>query len=201
MGRCLANTYAWIWGRCKLRWFDHRFDFLRGPGFWYWQERGILGRQSIAEGGMVLDLCCGDGLYDSVYFGDRAGTLHAVDREPEAIRTARKFYKKSNVEYFVNDVVRDPFPSTGYDTILCFSALQQIEREALRGLLLKIHQALNAGGVFFGSISVLSSSERFKNEYDVRLPLEHCFPSVKLFASKWPSGRTEWYFECRKKSD
>src|ERR1700757_133891 len=90
LGRGLARAYAWIWGRLELRWFDHRFDFLQGPRSWYWQERGVLGRQSIAEGGMVLDLCCGDGFYDSVYFGDRAGTLHAVDREPEVIQLARK---------------------------------------------------------------------------------------------------------------
>lgn len=74
----------------------------------------------------MLDLCCGDGLYDSVYFGDRAGTLHALDREPEAIRTAKTFCKKSNVEYFVNDVIRDLFLSAGCDTILYFSALQLI---------------------------------------------------------------------------
>ena len=47
VGRALAWTYEKVWSLRKLRYFDHRFDYLRGPHYVNWQERGILGaRQS-----------------------------------------------------------------------------------------------------------------------------------------------------------
>jgi SAM-dependent methyltransferase len=196
-GRALAWLYTKAWGRSGLHWFDHRIDFLRGPHFWYWQERGILGSQMIRSGDHVLDLCCGEGFYDLMYFSDRAKQIDALDMDSRAIKSAMAKNDRGNVHFYICDVVRDDFPSAKYDTVLCFSALQQLTEGQLHDLLPKIRGAMNPGGLFFGSVSVIPENKVLVDEEGIRSCLGFYFQSVELHSSPWPNGRIEWYFDCR----
>ena len=69
--------------------FDRRFDILRGPEFWTWRKRGVLGMQVIPAGAKVLDLCCGEGFYDRMYFAERASRVDALDLDGNAINLAQ----------------------------------------------------------------------------------------------------------------
>jgi SAM-dependent methyltransferase len=201
IGRVLAWVYAKAWGRYHLGWFDHRFDFLQGPEFWYWQERGILGTQAIPRGGEVLDLCCGEGFYDRIYFSTRAEKIDALDRDPAAIREAMTGNTNPNVKFYVNDVARDPFPDSEYDVVLCFSALQQMDTSELDALLSKIQAVLKPTGIFFGSVSLIPQNLVLRREEDVNALLGQYFTSVRMNSSVWRGGRVECYFTCRSETD
>jgi ubiquinone/menaquinone biosynthesis C-methylase UbiE len=196
VGRVLAWIYAKAWGRKRLGWFDHRFDFLRGPQFWYWQERGILGSQAIPRGAKVLDLCCGEGFYDRIYFAARAGKIDALDRDQVAVREAMAWNSNPSVNFYVGDVAQDPFPDSGYDVVLCFSALQQMGILELNTLLPKIQATLKRRGIFFGSVSLIPQNRVLHCEQDVNALLERYFASVRVNSSSWFGGRVECYFTC-----
>jgi SAM-dependent methyltransferase len=196
-GRVLAWIYRKVWGRYALHWFDHRFDLLRGPEFWIWQERGVLGLHVMAPDAKVLDLCCGEGFYDRMYFAGRAGRVDALDIGGRAIGMARVLNDRSNIRFYTADVVKENFPDTDYDVILCFSAAQQMSEGQLTVLLPKIRRALKAGGLFFGSVSLIPENNLLRTEEQVRIELAAQFPAVELNCSPWPNGRVECYFRCR----
>jgi 2-polyprenyl-3-methyl-5-hydroxy-6-metoxy-1,4-benzoquinol methylase len=186
-----------FWAQCQLDWFDHRFDLLRGPEFWIWQERGVLGMQEILPGAKVLDLCCGEGFYDRFYFANRGGQVDAIDIDKNAIGLAMALNKRSNLRFFAGDVVEKKFPDTEYDVILCFSALQQMSRIQLETLMPKIRKALKANGLFFGSVSLIPENDLLRTEEQVRMALVEFFQSVELNSLSWPNGRIECYFRCK----
>jgi SAM-dependent methyltransferase len=196
-GRVLAWIYRKVWGRCGLHWFDHRLDLLRGPEFWIWQERGVLGLHVMAPDAKVLDLCCGEGFYDRMYFAGRAGRVDALDIGGRAIGMARVLNDRSNIRFYTADVVKENFPDTDYDVILCFSAAQQMSEGQLTVLLPKIRRALKVGGLFFGSVSLIPENNLLRTEEQVRIELAAQFPAVELNCSPWPNGRVECYFRCR----
>jgi SAM-dependent methyltransferase len=199
-GRVLAWIYRKVWGPCGLHWFDHRFDLLRGPEFWIWQERGVLGMQVISPGAKILDLCCGEGFYDRMYFAERARQIDALDMDGNAIALARALNRQTNLRFFTADVVEESFPDNDYDVILCFSALQQLSRTQLDRLLPRIRTALKAGGIFFGSVSLTPENDLLRTEDQVRPEFAAYFHSVELNCSGWPNGRVECYFRCREMS-
>jgi ubiquinone/menaquinone biosynthesis C-methylase UbiE len=195
-GRVLAWIYRKVWGRCRLHWFDHRFDLLRGPEVWIWQERGVLGMRVISRGAKILDLCCGEGFYDRMYFAERADRVDALDIDASAIAMAQALNRQANLRFFTADVVEEKFPDNEYDVILCFSALQQMSRIQLETLLPKIRAALKRGGTFFGSVSLIPENGLLRTEDQVRPEFAAHFQSVELNCSPWPNGRIECYFRC-----
>lgn len=197
VGRVTAWVYRKVWGRAPLHWFDHRFDVLRGPEFWTWQERGVLGMQVIRAGAKVLDLCCGEGFYDRMYFAERASHIDALDMDGSAIDLAQALNRRRNLRFYKADVAQDEFPDSEYDTVLCFSALQQMSRAQLDVLLPKIRVALKAGGTFFGSVSLIPENVLLPTEDQVRPEFAAHFPRVELNCSTWPNGRIECYFRCQ----
>ena len=197
IGKLLSRIYVKLWAQWDLHWFDHRFDLLRGPEFWIWQERGVLGIQEIFPGAKVLDLCCGEGFYDRFYFANRAGQIDALDIDRKAIGLAQALNRRRNLRFCVGDIVEKGFPDSDYDVILCFSALQQMSRIQLETLIPKIRKTLKANGVFFGSVSLIPENDLFKTEEQVRAELAGYFQSVELNSLPWPNGRVECYFRCK----
>jgi 2-polyprenyl-3-methyl-5-hydroxy-6-metoxy-1,4-benzoquinol methylase len=177
--------YRKTWSRRGLKYFDHHFDHLRGPGYIYWQERGILGNRAIPHGGIALDLCCGDGFYSTHYYSLRAAHVDAVDLDESAIRVAKRA-GRGNVAFKSGDVLAEEFPRAHYDTVLFFSGLQQIPAEHRSALLRKIAASLKPNGRLLGSALPIEDLEQC---------LSACFRGVNLWISEWP-GRDEVYFDC-----
>jgi cyclopropane fatty-acyl-phospholipid synthase-like methyltransferase len=153
--------------------------------------------QVIRAGAKVLDLCCGEGFYDRMYFAERANRVGALDMDRNAIDLAQDLNRRRNLRFYKADVARDEFPDSEYDAILCFSALQQMSRGQLDTLLPKIRTALKAGGTFFGSVSLTPENVLLRTEDQVRPEFAKHFPRVELNCSPWPNGRVECYFECK----
>jgi len=153
--------------------------------------------QVIPSGAKVLDLCCGEGFYDRMYFAERAGSVDALDMDGNAINLAKALNRRRNIRFYEADVAQDNFPDTEYDTVLCFSALQQMSRAQLDVLLPKIRAAVKAGGSFFGSVSLIPENILLRTEDQVRAEFAKHFPSAELNCSPWPNGRVECYFQCK----
>lgn len=156
-----------------------------------------FGMQVIPVGAKVLDLCCGEGFYDRMYFAERASSVDALDMDGSAIDLAQTLNRRRNLRFYKADVAQDNFPDTEYDTILCFSALQQMSRAQLDVLLPKIRAAVKAGGSFFGSVSLISENILLRTEDEVGAEFAKHFPSVELNCSPWTNGRVECYFQCQ----
>jgi len=204
LNHAVGFIYSKMWGRFGITWFDHSFDYLRGPENWYWCERGILGYKTIKQGNTVLDICCGDGIFSGLYYSSNAGFVDAVDKDKRAISLAKKFYSKPNVQFHVADVTKKPFPRTNYDVVALFEAIEHFSVEAGTHLLQKIAASLSpAKGTLIGSTPIVESKGCHNPEHDneflsmkqLRLFLEHHFAAVDLWLTKWPT-RNACYFIC-----
>jgi cyclopropane fatty-acyl-phospholipid synthase-like methyltransferase len=153
--------------------------------------------QTIPAGAKVLDLCCGEGFYDRMYFAGRASRVDALDVDGNAIVLAQGLNRRRNLRFYKADVAQDEFPGSEYDMILCFSALQQMSRIQLDTLLPKVRAALKAGGgTFFGSVLLVPENPLLRTEDQVGPEFAAHFPRVELNCSAWPNSRVECYFRC-----
>ncbi len=186
LGRVLAKGYEVVWRLRRQEYFDHHFDHCRGPAFMWWQERGVLGYRAIPEGGVVLDLCCGDGFYSRYYYSKRESHIDGIDVDERAIRTAKRTARYPST-FVTGDVSEIPFPRNDYDAVLFFSALHFIPEEKRDALIDKISRSIRRGGVLVGSTSLPLQREVFAPYFD----------SLDFWTSNW-HGRLEHYFECRR---
>jgi methylase of polypeptide subunit release factors len=100
-------------------WFDHRANLFRWSELRlpYWVERGAYSCEPMFSGCRVLDLCCGDGFYAYYFYSSIASRIDAVDRDPKAIRHAKKWHHHPNIQFVQLDAVSDAFPMAEYDVI------------------------------------------------------------------------------------
>ncbi len=204
VSRFIGDVYSRLWAIFKIPWFDHRFDHLRGPENWYWTERGVLGRKLLTRDSVVLDLCCGDGIFSGLYYSTVAKHVDAVDRNGKAIRMARRRYTSNNVTFHILDVLKDNFPRDQYNVIFFFVSIEHFSAEAGTRLLQKIAGAVDPNnGVLFGSTPIFHHRGAHNYEHDneflsleqLRTFLTPHFDQVELWFSEWP-GRDECYFRC-----
>jgi 2-polyprenyl-3-methyl-5-hydroxy-6-metoxy-1,4-benzoquinol methylase len=211
MARFIALAYTNLWGSFDLPWFDHRFDWLRGPENWVWNERGIYGAKIIRPGDKVLDICCGDGIYSGLYYSMFAGLVHAIDRDERALSLARKRYSRENVKFFKVDVTKEDFPLENYDVILMFAAIEHFSVEQGTQILQRIARALSASsnGSFLGSTPIFGEvtghghpehDNEFTSIEQLQDFLSPHFAEIEFWSSKWGlrGERKETYFLCKK---
>jgi len=198
----VGKQYTSGWRRLGISWYDHRYDWARGPENWMWYERGILGHHHIREGDRVLDLCCGDGMFSGLVFGKKASLVHGVDRDPQAIALAQELYTRGNVEFFQRDILEDEFPAAEYDAVLFFAAIEHFGHEQIDYLLSKIAGALAQGGILLGSTLLLGINNNpehaveFTSVEEVKRLLAPHFKQVTTWTTIWKETRTEVYFLC-----
>ena len=198
----IGKRYTNNWRRLGIPWYDHRYDWARGPENWMWLERGILGHHYIREGDRVLDLCCGDGMFSGLVFSKKASMVHGVDRNSQAITLARELYTRSNVEFFERDILTDEFPAPEYDTVLFYQALEHFTHKQIDCLLNKITATLAPDGILFGSTILLGINHNdehaveFTCVEEVKRLLALHFKHVITWTTIWKKTRTEVYFLC-----
>ena len=198
-------SYKKAWPRLGISYYEHQYDHMLGPGYYVWQERGILGNHAIPRNGLVLDICCGDGFYDSHYYSTRARHVDAFDRDPRAIKTA-KSGRPGNVTFWVHDALTFTSEMNKYDAILMFASLEHFTPEQGHLLLDRINAWLKPGGVFLGSTPVFEQlgghndehQNEFLTEVQLREFLKPHFSNIYLWSSPWTKGRLEYYFRFAK---
>jgi len=199
-GKKISYMYDVYWKRKfnnTVPWYDHRFDWASGPGYWGWAERGFIGLKVIKKGDRVLDLCCGDGIYSGLFFSNRASLVHGIDISDEAVAIAKR-YENDKFRVFKGDVIKDPFPERKYDVIFLFTSIQYFEPEQGKILLKKISDHL--GRMFLGSVSIGPIRQRavrntFLSEEELKDFLSPFFRKIEIEKSLW---RDEVFFFCYK---
>lgn len=203
IGILISSMYKYIWYYTNYSWFDHRFDYLRGPENIFWLERAIYSNNLIRKGDVVLDIGCGDGIYSGKFYSSNAAFVDAIDIDLKAIKHAKKLYHQKNINFFQKDILKWT-PKKIYNDIFMFAVIEHFSKKDGLKVLSKIGKSLVNGGVLFGSTPVFkdSGSHNFehKNEFDSVISLKRFlsqrFRKVKITTSNWP-GRLECYFECR----
>jgi 2-polyprenyl-3-methyl-5-hydroxy-6-metoxy-1,4-benzoquinol methylase len=127
-------TRAYCWGR---------FGILRQR---FLDEIG----QYLPEGGRVLDLGCGFGLFSLYYASVRPGIeIEGLDLNPKRIAMARTAAKKlglANVRYDVGNVM-DFRGGVSYDAAYMLDIVHHIPEETVKPLLEQVAKTLPAGGL------------------------------------------------------
>ena len=208
LAKAVGNAYGMSWDRFHLPYFEHEFDYLRGPEHWYWTERGVFGAKLISAGDKVLDIGCGDGTYSGLFYSLEAAQVDALDRDPTALAIAQTKHAKSNIQYFECDILESPFPNQHYDVAFMFAVIEHLSVEGGHRLLQKIASVLTDSprAAFLGSTPLAKTfsfsnyehdNEFFSLDYLQQFVSVH-FEEVNAWVSNWPGGRLECYFECHK---
>jgi len=202
--KTIGDDYTGHWHELGVTWYDHRYDWARGPENWMWCERAVVGNRYIEEGDRVLDLCCGDGIFSGLVFSKKASLVHGIDRDPRALTLAREHYAKDNVEFFERDILKDDFPATEYDAVLFLASIEHFTLEEIHRLLEKIAKVLSPGGIFVGSTLLLNIGSNpehaveFETIEDLEILLSPHFENVETWTTTWDENRTDVYFLCHK---
>jgi|GEM_PF-2321472 len=114
--------------------FKHQINFnvwRFNPAEWAFTLRGVKARELMFANCKVLDMCCGDGSYSYLFFSDIGSVVDAVDYDRSAIAYAKKYYKKSNVNYQEINIIEQSLPSSDYDVVvwnagICYFTMEQI---------------------------------------------------------------------------
>lgn len=203
----MAARYVKAWPEMGITWFDHRFDWLRGPEWWAWHERGFAPMKHITSESRVLDLCSGDGFYAGAFYGRVAKIVHGLDRDKRAISHAKFYHMSDNVKFFHQDVFEE-WPQLKYDVIVCMAAIEHFSATQADELLRKVSSALSEDGVFIGSTIITTDPNKhgrnpehdreFRSELELHQFLGRQFGEIHTWTSQWGATRQDTYFECRR---
>jgi ubiquinone/menaquinone biosynthesis C-methylase UbiE len=138
--------------RPSAEWFDHEVDVQ-----WQWParqrsmflERGVLNTLAIRPSATILEVCCGDGFNAHRFYAERASHVLAVDHSDSALRHARRFHARPNVEYRSWDI-REGVPEGPFDTIVWDSAIHHFTLAEAAVILASMHRSLADEGVLSG---------------------------------------------------
>jgi SAM-dependent methyltransferase len=183
--------------------FDHRIDLYyqwlstRNP---LWVERGVFNSLAL-RGGVVLELCCGDGFYTRNFYSIRAKRIIACDFDKKAIATAIRKNSAENIEYILCDIRYD-MPTGKFDNIIMDAALEHFTKDEMKNILENIKVRLSNLGVFSGYTIVEKESGQkslehheyeFKSKEDLLEVLKPYFNNIIVFETIYPE-RHNLYF-------
>lgn len=207
-GRKVGKVYTLLFSVLGTSWYDHRFDYLRGIENYHWLERPFNTLNRMNEKDVLLDIGCGDGLYDGVFYSKKASKIMAIDKDKEAIKHARKHYSRKNVNFAVEDVFEFKFKENYFDLVTLYAVIEHFSESDGLIILKKIKKSLKKGGVLLGSTPIFPKNKKslsnweHENEFtsvkELNKFLSRVFKKIVLKKSIWGKKRTDYYFECYK---
>ncbi|HYM56175.1 MAG TPA: class I SAM-dependent methyltransferase [Solirubrobacteraceae bacterium] len=138
--------------RPSAEWFDHEIDV-----HWQWVarqrsmflERGVLNTLAIRPGAEILEICCGDGFNAHRFYAGRGARVLAVDHNRAALRHARRFHARANLEYRRCDILQD-IPEGPFDNVVWDAAIHHFTAPQVAVILSSVHRSLAPDGVLSG---------------------------------------------------
>ena len=192
-------------------WFDHTLDlFHQWPliGNSLWLERGIFTNLCLERGGNVLEICCGDGFNSSNFYSHLAKSVVACDFDPSAIRSAKKNWSRSNINFLVADI-RYQMPKGKFENIIWDAAIEHFSPEEISKLMIDIKSRMNNESVLSGYTIVerddgnkhLPQHEyEFKSKEDLMRFFTPHFEYVVCFETIFPSRHNLYFWASDEKS-
>ena len=132
----------------------------------------------IAEGKIVLDIASGEG-YGSMMLARRADKVTGVDISIEAIKHARKSYKKENLEFMVGSCIDIPLPDASVDLVVSFETIEHLAEHAK--MMQEIKRVLRPNGILLISSPdkyTYSIETGYSNPYHVKELYQHEFKQL-----------------------
>jgi ubiquinone/menaquinone biosynthesis C-methylase UbiE len=124
-------------------------------------DRGLLGpltakiRKEAAklvasQPGRLLDVCCGNGLFFSLFGGNGYLKLYGLDRSKELIEEAHKMSEEGHlkkVSLFLGDAMLLPFKRNYFQRVVCLNTLLNFQsKDDLVRILSEIREVIENGG-------------------------------------------------------
>ena len=135
----------------------------------------------------VLDLGCGNGR-NALYFAAQGIKASGVDISPSAIRWAKEWAEKQNLEadFQVADIVALPFESGYFDAAVSHGVLDHVPISVARKAAEEVHRTLKPNGLFYCD---LRGSEDF--EYGLGNEVE---PNTFMLDHGFEEGLVQHFF-------
>ena len=145
------NLYNWIYDPSQV-------EFVEG---------GVFGRMLIEKEAVVLDLCCGDGSYDYLFFSDVAKHIDAIDYDKTSIDYAKKRYQKENIAFICHDLLTYEFEDNHYDVVIWRAGVAYFTKEQREVLFKNIFKTLKKGGKFYIGTPLMEKENFSANQVEV----------------------------------
>ena|GEM_PF-728418 len=134
----------------------------------------------IAGGKVVLDIASGEG-YGSEILASRAAKVFGIDISVEAVRHARKHYKRENLEYLAGSCADIPLSDASVDLVVSFETIEHHGQH--HQMMQEIKRILRPSGVLLiSSPDKYHYSEavipRYNNPYHVKELYQHEFKEL-----------------------
>ena len=100
----------------------------------------------LPRGGHVLDIGCGAGARNAIYFAESGFSVEAVDSDLGAVETARACAARLTNLSVRQDDVRDLEIGSAYDLIICRGVLHFVEPDAWQRIFSRLRAATAVGG-------------------------------------------------------
>jgi GT2 family glycosyltransferase/SAM-dependent methyltransferase len=132
----------------------------------------------IAADKEVLDIASGEG-YGSAMLASRANKVTGVDISVEAVKHARKRYKKENLEYMVGSCADIPLPDASVDLVVSFETIEHHDQH--KKMMEEVSRVLRRAGVL-----LISSPDKYHysvepgstNQYHIKELYQHEFKQL-----------------------
>jgi SAM-dependent methyltransferase len=183
--------------------FDHSIDL-----FYHWQksraafwlERGVFGSVALKRGGDVLELACGDGFNAKNFYSGLVKNIIACDFDKNAIATAKRKNKASNLSYVLADI-RTDMPAGVFDNVVWDAAIEHFKPGEISNIMASIKERLKSEGVLSGYTiverehgkSLAQHEYEFKSMADLKRFFTPFFKNVIVFETIY-SERHNLYF-------
>jgi methyltransferase family protein len=188
--------------RPSAEWFDHEIDV-----HWQWVakqrpmflERGVLNTLAMRPGAEILELCCGDGFNTHRFYAGRGSRVLAVDYSADALRHARRYHLRTNIEYRKCDL-RSEFPEGSFDNIVWDSAIHHFSRLEATAILTAANARLHPAGVLSGYTVIEPHAEyaftrmRFASPDELEELLGGVFAHVAIYETPDALRRNLYFF-------
>ncbi|MCJ7437812.1 MAG: class I SAM-dependent methyltransferase, partial [Acidimicrobiia bacterium] len=188
--------------RADLEWTGERdIPGQGGPHIAYEHRHRYLAVLPIARGQVVVDLGCGEG-YGSAWLARAAEHVVGVDIEAVAVQHAHERYAHmTNLEFVTSDACHVPVRDGTVGVVVCFEALEHLERHDM--LLAEVDRILAPNGVFVVSTpakAVYADAPDHQNPFHVHelyraefeVLLRARFPDLEVLGQHLVAGSLLW---------
>jgi len=166
----LMHYSDWYFSNSEPSSYKHEinlYNWIYDPSQVEFVEGGVFGRMLIKEDDVVLDLCCGDGSYDYLFFSDISRHVDAIDYDKTSIEYAKRSYQKKNIEFICHDLLTYDFVDNSYDVVIWRAGVAYFTKEQREILFKKIFKTLKKGGKFYIGTPLMKEENFSANQIEV----------------------------------